>query len=374
MKEVQFKISSALKNLIGKELITDEFVAVFELVKNSFDANAKKVKVIFENQYNPQASKILIWDDGRGMNLDDLNNKWLFVGYSAKKDGSEDKDYRDKLKNKRTFAGAKGVGRFSCDRLGAHLDLFTKKELGNYEKLSINWADFEKDAKREFMNVRVLHQTLANPPFHDFESGTILVISQLRDQWDRERILVLKNSLEKLINPNQANEDDSFPQDFHVEGFRQVSCLERVQGDARSEEHCWDSVVCENLVVGDPVEYPCEVLASIVSFRQFYMSSVESVAHVQQFKVFLVESVSSEHYHVVPAPGFQWGKGTSGLIDVHHQADFVFRDGFPGQRILQVPVLYHFPEGCGAGHVHFLGVKGHEYYVMSVNPSGTSHG
>lgn len=235
MKEVQFKISSALKNLIGKELITDEFVAVFELVKNSFDANAKKVKVIFENQYNPQASKILIWDDGRGMNLDDLNNKWLFVGYSAKKDGSEDKDYRDKLKNKRTFAGAKGVGRFSCDRLGAHLDLFTKKELGNYEKLSINWADFEEDAKREFMNVRVLHQTLADPPFHDFESGTILVISQLRDQWDRERILVLKNSLEKLINPNQANEDDSFQieiiaEDEKLQDQKELSENKRVNG------------------------------------------------------------------------------------------------------------------------------------------------
>ena len=130
MENVQFRISSALKNLIGKELITDEFVAVFELVKNSFDANAQKVKVIFENQYNPQTSKIIIWDDGRGMSLDDLHNKWLFVGYSAKKDGSEDRDYRDKLKNKRTFAGAKGVGRFSCDRLGAHLELITKREIG----------------------------------------------------------------------------------------------------------------------------------------------------------------------------------------------------------------------------------------------------
>lgn len=235
MEEVQFKISSALKNLIGKELITDEYVAVFELVKNSFDANAKKVKVIFENQYNPQTSRILIWDDGRGMTLDDLQNKWLFVGYSAKKDGSEDKDYRDKLKNKRTFAGAKGVGRFSCDRLGAHLELFTKKESGCYENLSINWTDFEEDAKKEFMNIRVLHQTLANSPFQGFESGTILVISQLRDQWDRERILTLKNSLEKLINPNQANEDDSFQieiiaEDERLQDQKELSENKKVNG------------------------------------------------------------------------------------------------------------------------------------------------
>ena len=56
MNDVKFRISSFLKNLIGRELITDEFVAVFELVKNSFDANANKVKIVFENQYNPQAA------------------------------------------------------------------------------------------------------------------------------------------------------------------------------------------------------------------------------------------------------------------------------------------------------------------------------
>ena len=92
MTEVQFRISSFLKDLIGRELITDEFVAVFELVKNSFDANAKTVKVIFEHQYDPENAKIIIWDDGYGMNLNDLNNKWLFVAHSDKRDGSEDKD------------------------------------------------------------------------------------------------------------------------------------------------------------------------------------------------------------------------------------------------------------------------------------------
>ena len=112
MAAVQFRISSFLKDLIGRELITDEFVAVFELVKNSFDANAKTVKVIFEHQYDPENAKIIIWDDGYGMNINDLNNKWLFVAHSDKRDGSEGKDYRDKIQHKRIFAGAKGVGRF----------------------------------------------------------------------------------------------------------------------------------------------------------------------------------------------------------------------------------------------------------------------
>ncbi|MDP8204203.1 MAG: ATP-binding protein, partial [Candidatus Tenebribacter mawsonii] len=108
-----FRISAALKDLIGKELITDEFVAVFELVKNSFDANAKNVKIIFENNYDEINSKIIILDDGIGMNYKDLKSKWLFVAYSAKRLGKEYEDYRNKIKTNRVFAGAKGVGRFS---------------------------------------------------------------------------------------------------------------------------------------------------------------------------------------------------------------------------------------------------------------------
>ena len=59
-----FKVSSGLKNLIGSELITDNYIAVFELVKNAFDARAKKVTVRFENIY-AEGTKIIIIDDGK---------------------------------------------------------------------------------------------------------------------------------------------------------------------------------------------------------------------------------------------------------------------------------------------------------------------
>lgn len=212
MAEVQFRISSFLKDLIGRELITDEFVAVFELVKNSFDANAKTVKVIFEHQYDPQNAKIIIWDDGYGMNLNDLNNKWLFVAHSDKRDGSEDKDYRDKIQHRRIFAGAKGVGRFSCDRLGSHLNLITLKNETNakIEVLSIDWTSFEEDSNKEFIDIKVAHQTVQSVQYTNFTHGTILEISGLRDVWDRNRIQKLKISLEKLINPIQENDADDF--------------------------------------------------------------------------------------------------------------------------------------------------------------------
>lgn len=209
---MQFKISSFLKDLIGRELITDEFVAVFELVKNSFDAHAKNVKVIFENQYDTSLSRIVIWDDGRGMDCMDLQNKWLFVAHSDKRSGTEDNDYRDKIQHKRTFAGAKGVGRFSCDRLGRFLNLISIKDKPNakIENLKIDWTSFEQDSNKEFVDIKVEHNVLEKSHYIGFDKGTILEISGLRDEWNRERIKKLKSSLEKLINPIQGNNVDDF--------------------------------------------------------------------------------------------------------------------------------------------------------------------
>ena len=209
MEEITFRISSGLKSIIGKELITDELVAVFELVKNSFDADAKKVEIIFENQTDLSLGKITIKDDGKGMNEDDLKNKWLFVAYSAKREGTEnDEDYRNRIKVNRVFAGAKGVGRFSCDRLGRKLDLTTVRDENDskIENLIVNWEDFEVDAKNEFIDVKIKHQSLGKSN----DKGTILEITGLRDIWDRDRLLKLKKSLAKLINPNQGNDSHNF--------------------------------------------------------------------------------------------------------------------------------------------------------------------
>jgi|SRR5690554_1023522 len=211
-KPLQFKISSALKNIIGSDLISDDFIAVFELVKNSYDAHATKVELTFENIYSENA-KIIIKDNGKGMNYDDLINKWLFVAYSAKKEGTEEDsyDYRDKIKIKRAYAGAKGIGRFSCDRLGGELYLETVKDEENpkVETLLTEWDKFEGNLKEEFVNISVLHETIPKSNY-GLEHGTVLEISNLKSDWDKGKFLELKNSLAKLINPNNQFEEDEF--------------------------------------------------------------------------------------------------------------------------------------------------------------------
>ena len=107
---LQFRISSELKNIIGRDLITDDFIAIYELVKNSYDANANTVEIIFKRiKASERTAKIFIKDDGDGMSYNDLQEKWLFVGYSRKRESEKNldsEDYRNRISKKRILAGA----------------------------------------------------------------------------------------------------------------------------------------------------------------------------------------------------------------------------------------------------------------------------
>ncbi|MGO4722928.1 MULTISPECIES: ATP-binding protein [unclassified Inquilinus] len=195
-----FRISTGLKDLIGRDLITDDFVAVFELVKNSFDAHARKVSITFEED------AITIADNGKGMRRDDILDKWLFVAFSAKREGTEDDDYRDHIGERtRAYAGAKGVGRFSCDRLGARLQLFSRPRGGTVQSLDIDWQLYEKDPHEEFGDVEVDLDVLTDFPSEVGQphgaTGTVLRITGLRSEWDRAKLQKLKRELTKLIDP-----------------------------------------------------------------------------------------------------------------------------------------------------------------------------
>lgn len=232
--EFRFRVSSQIKNIVGKDLIADDNIAVFELVKNSFDAHAKKVKIIFE------PDKITFFDDGKGMDKEDLLNKWLFLAYSSKKEGNEDsefekkefEDYRDRIRPKKYYAGAKGIGRFSADKLGEKLTLTTKKISSNdaiFHRLTFDWSEFEVHAERLFQDIKIQHEELENSPYLGFKHGLVLEISDLRNHWDRKSILALKKSLEKLINPV---EEGASNHNFDIE----IVCETETTADRKVEE------------------------------------------------------------------------------------------------------------------------------------------
>lgn len=254
-KKKYFKTNILIKNIIGKELINDDNVAVMELVKNSYDAGASKVIIEFKNIFSKNKnSELIIQDDGCGMSEDDILDKWLNIAYSSKKS--------EHTQNNRYQAGNKGIGRFSCDRLGRELNIYTKiKSSKNYLHLKINWKDFElfNEIDTQIQDVPVyireieLQEFKNESGFELFEQGTILHIKSLNSYWldiesksslfkefefDKTKLLKLKLSLERLINPNQQYNQNSFKIYIKVPELdenKELAYHQRITGEIKNQ-------------------------------------------------------------------------------------------------------------------------------------------
>uniref|UniRef100_UPI00374D9B24 ATP-binding protein n=1 Tax=Undibacterium sp. TaxID=1914977 RepID=UPI00374D9B24 len=207
-EELHFITNTLLKNLVGKDLINDDNIAIIELVKNAYDAGSDVALVRFlgfdKYEKTTKASQIVIADKGCGMGLSDIKDKWLNIAYSEKKLTPQ--------KNGANLAGNKGVGRFSCDRLGEKLDLLTRQKGGELLHLVINWPDFEieGDVNLTIQKIKLVVEDITETAAANLanltefpETGTVLVVSRLRSEWDRLSLFSLKESLERFLNPNQ---------------------------------------------------------------------------------------------------------------------------------------------------------------------------
>jgi len=326
MNAENFKVSAALKDIIGKELITDEFVAVFELVKNSFDAFASKVEIHFQSIYGSNP-RILIVDNGKGMDYTDLKDKWLFVAYSAKRLKKELEDnYRDRIKSNRIFAGAKGVGRFSCDRLGKTLNLLTIKDSSNprIENLFVDWKSFENVDNKEFIKIDVQHRVLDSLNY-EIEHGTILEINELRDTWDREKLLHLKRSLVKLINPNQENDSSNFSIEIIAneeleEDLKKESDWEKVNGPIENKVFETLEIKTTNIYVqisedGDYIETTMQDRGDLI----YYLKEKNPFNRLKNISVYLFQlnRKAKIAFHKV-----------MGLRSIDYGSVFMYKNGF----------------------------------------------
>lgn len=146
---------SILAELLGVQNFSNKESAILELVKNAFDANASKTKIVINKD------RIEIVDDGCGMNRDDITRNWMHIGKSSK--GYEIEGVNGE---KRVQAGSKGVGRFALARLGANVEVYSHKV--NCE--SITWiTDWN-------------YSTLEDTEDYSF-IGTKVIITELRDKW-----------------------------------------------------------------------------------------------------------------------------------------------------------------------------------------------
>ena len=180
--------------LLGRDLITDRVTAVYELVKNCYDANSTEVKVCFENvSSSSEKSKIIISDNGIGMSFTDIKDKWMVVGTNSKRT----QQYSEAPFN-RKFVGEKGIGRFAVDKLGERVEIKTKQLGDEYDQLSKN-ADSSNNNQLSLFTEIENEYSFVNG--NEDEQGTIISITKISETWTDNDIERLDKELSKLVSP-----------------------------------------------------------------------------------------------------------------------------------------------------------------------------
>jgi signal transduction histidine kinase len=185
--------------LLGRELITDRVTAVFELVKNCYDANATEVFVNFSNvSSKTESGSIIIKDNGIGMSFEDIDNKWMVVGTNSKR-----KQQFSNPPFNRKFVGEKGIGRFAVDKLGARVLIKTKqKGESKWLNVYINWEEYETLAKGSQLKLFTeVDNSYSYTDGNKDDHGTTLELTQINEIWTVNDIERLYKELTKVISP-----------------------------------------------------------------------------------------------------------------------------------------------------------------------------
>ena len=104
---LRFEVDSHLLLELGERLVAKPSIALAELVKNSYDADAPSVTISFID-VSKEGGTIVVDDTGEGMTLNDIKTKWMRIGTDEKERNPISKKY------KRVRTGSKGIGRFAC--------------------------------------------------------------------------------------------------------------------------------------------------------------------------------------------------------------------------------------------------------------------
>lgn len=186
---IRFSVDAGVIDRLGNELVARQETAVSELVKNAYDADATKVTLTFADA-EKTGGTLIIYDDGVGMNREELINGFMRISSNIKKENP----YSDNYRRKR--AGQKGIGRFAVQRLGTKLEILTQKRNSNLAyKITIDWNKYIKN--KELYNVSNSIEELPSLS----KVGTTLIISNLRDKWSEAAIRRVYRYIMDILQP-----------------------------------------------------------------------------------------------------------------------------------------------------------------------------
>ncbi|MEF9385788.1 ATP-binding protein [Ralstonia solanacearum species complex bacterium KE056] len=201
------KTASHVLALLGDQLIGDEKLAIFELVKNGYDADANKVLVTL-NLDGDSSSYVCVEDDGHGMGRSDIEEGWLFIGHSYKRAARSVRSPR----YGRLPLGEKGVGRLAAFKLGHRLVLTTRKEGEREYEVRLDLDELLRQGPLMQDLSATLRSRRVGNVFAEGETGTRIEIHALRrEEWSRGDVRRMQRLVTSLASPFAT------PDNFHVE-------------------------------------------------------------------------------------------------------------------------------------------------------------
>lgn len=195
--KLPFRPRARLLLLLGDQLIRDPGIAVFELVKNAYDADAPQAKVTMSNLTDPARSAIIVEDSGIGMDFDTVTNIWLEPGteYRAQQRANRQ---RTPIYG-RLPLGEKGVGRFAAHKLGTNIKLISRKKNNPEIVVEIDWNWFVKPKYLD--DVLVVVKEREPQIFTGRKTGTRIEIEKFSHKWDRRMVRELARAVMSICSP-----------------------------------------------------------------------------------------------------------------------------------------------------------------------------
>ena len=248
-----FSVDSALLRELGEKLVSTVHVALAELVKNAYDADASAVRV----SITPHATggpTIVIEDNGTGMTPTEVEDFWMRIGTTNKEHSPTSRLYG------RPRTGRKGVGRFACRRLGSRLTLETiatvqDSEGGPWQTtrtvVDFNWDEFVPGTTVESVDCQGFTETLTGKKL----TGTKLVISSADvDEWQVRGFDYLRRQLAVMAG-NTGTQREGFEEDPGFSVSLDAPGTIQQSGDLREQviEASWGTLEAEVLEDGRAV-------------------------------------------------------------------------------------------------------------------------
>jgi signal transduction histidine kinase len=219
-----FSVKPRILRLLGDQLIRDANLAVFELVKNAYDADATRCSVKLEHPDDVARARIEIEDNGIGMNEGILRNAWMVIATDFRSEQRTANHLSPRFK--RFPLGEKGLGRLSVHKLGRFIRLITRVKGGEELVVEFDWDRLENAEDLRHANV-VLERRIPET-FPGTKHGTKIEVSRLRETWDRGEVRRLHRAVNSLCSPFKG------PMDFEV-GLSTPGCEKWLENMFTSE-------------------------------------------------------------------------------------------------------------------------------------------